>query len=395
MHIYGIISEYNPFHNGHKYQIKKLRMNGASHIVAIMSGNIVQRGDIAVIDKHTRAQCAIDGGADLVIELPAPFSCASAELFAKGAVYILDSLNIIDAISFGSECGDIQTLNKAADAAMSISHDEEVSKLIADGISYPGAVSKILSQRFHSEISNVFEKPNNTLGIEYIKALRNINSSITPTTIMRKSVEHDSAQHNNDFASASLIRDLIHSKNDFSQFVPEMTLTTANNCIKKGEISAFKSIENIVLYKIASMTHKELQVVPDMGGGLCDRIYNASQKASTVDELFTLTKTKCFTLARIRRAVMYALLGITKADFDIMPPYARILAFNDKGCELLSMMKDKCTIPFSTSLAELSKASPSAQRFAQIDELASALFSLSVENKTYKKNEYSVMIKKS
>lgn len=395
MHICGIISEYNPFHNGHKYQIEKLRMNGISHIIAVMSGNIVQRGDIAVIDKHTRAQCAIDGGADLVIELPAPYSCASAELFAKGAVSILNSLGIADSISFGSECGDIHMLTKAAEAAMSISDDKEVSKLIAEGISYPSAVSQILSNRFHNDISSVFEKPNNTLGVEYIKSLILSQSNIVPTTIKRISVEHDSAQHDNGFASASLIRDLIHSGKDFSQFVPDITLKKAGQCIENGEISAFINIENIILYKIASMTQKELDAVPDMGGGLADRIYNASQKASTVQELFTLAKTKCFTLARIRRAVMYALLGITKADFDIMPPYARILAFNNKGCELLSMMKKKCSIPFSTSLAELSKASPSAQRYAQIDELASALFSLSVENKTYRKNEYSVMIKKS
>ena len=184
MIVAGVIYEYNPFHNGHLFQTRNTK--SATHIIAIMSGNYVQRGEISIIDKHKRAEIAVKCGADLVIELPVPFSVASAEIFSKGAVYILNKLNSVDILSFGSECGDIGILKKAANAYKEIEKHEHISSLISQGKSYPSAVSQIINDNFGEEIYKVFSSPNNTLGIEYIKAIDYFNSNIQPITITEK-----------------------------------------------------------------------------------------------------------------------------------------------------------------------------------------------------------------
>ncbi len=394
MRIAGIISEYNPFHNGHNYQIEQTKLNGATHIVAIMSSNIVQRGDISIIDKHKRALCAVDSGVDLVIELPVPYSCSSAEIFAKSGIEILNKIGVVDEISFGSEIGDIELLNKCAVASLEIAQNPDVSKLISEGFSYPSAITQIISQNYDKSIANIFKEPNNTLGIEYIKALIKSNSKISPVTVKRKSVAHDSLNSSDNFASASMIRNNVASQVDFNDFLPKKTNEILNECSKNGEVSNIKNIEKIILFNIASMTKQDFAEIADISGGLDDRLISAAKLANTLDELFSLTKTKCYTLARIRRVVMHVVLGIKKSDLLIPPQYARILAFNEKGTEILSKMKLKSEITFSTSLAELSKINAQAKRLAELDEIASTLFSLAVENQSYKKNEYSIKVSK-
>lgn len=394
MIVAGVICEYNPFHNGHLFQIQETRKKGATHIIAIMSGNYVQRGEISIIDKHKRAEIAVKCGADLVIELPVPFSVASAEIFSKGAVYILNKLNSVDILSFGSECGDIGILKKAANAYKEIEKHEHISSLISQGKSYPSAVSQIINDNFGEEIYKVFSSPNNTLGIEYIKAIDYFNSNIQPITITRKAVDHDSMDSKNEFASASMLRNAIKSNKDISDFVPSECYKVLKKLYKSGQVSDIKNIEKITFYKLLSMTKDELSALPDANNGLSDRLYSACRKAKTYDELLEMTKTKCFTLARIRRVISYALLGITAIDFKNMPEYARILAFNDKGCEILARIKENSDFPISTSLLDLSKINDIAKRQSEIDEMASNMFSLSVNDKDYRKNEYNVMIKK-
>ncbi len=394
MIISGIICEYNPFHNGHMFQLQETRKKGATHIIAIMSGNYVQRGEIALVDKHIRAEIAVKCGADLVIELPVPYSVSSAEFFSKGGIYILNQLGVVDMLSFGSECGDIELLKKAADASKEVESHVEVSKLISQGISYPSAVADIIKKDYGEEIYDVFSSPNNTLGIEYIKALDFYQSRIRPVTITRKDVEHDSLDSNNDFASASMIRESIKSNKDISAFIPDMCKKAISEQISKDRISDIRKIDNIIFYKLLSMTKDELALLPDANNGLSDRLYTSCRKANSYSELLDLTKTKCFTLARIRRVISYALMGITADDLYTLPQYARILAFNDKGCEILAKFKEKSDFPVSTSLMDLSKLNDSAKRQAELDEIASMLFSLSVNAKDYRKNEFVVMVKK-
>ena len=191
MTISGIICEYNPFHNGHMYQIEQTRRAGATHIVAVMSGNFVQRGDCAIMSKWQRAKSAIDNGVDVVVELPCPYAISSAESFALGAVSILDSMGCIDMLSFGSESDDIDVLKEAASIADGIAHSSELISLMEDGLTYPNAMQKIMNG-INPEYANVLSSPNNILGIEYLRALSAFNSAIRPFTIGRAGVEHDS-----------------------------------------------------------------------------------------------------------------------------------------------------------------------------------------------------------
>ncbi len=394
MLISAVICEYNPFHNGHMFQLQETRKMGATHIVAVMSGNYVQRGEIALIDKHKRAEIAVKCGADLVIELPVPFSVGSAELFSKGAVCLLNQLGVVDMLSFGSECGDIALLRKAVEASREVEEHSEVSQLISKGVSYPSAVADIIKKDFGQEIFEIFSSPNNTLGIEYIKALDCFKSNIKPVTITRRAVDHDSMNSNNGFASASMIRECIRSGKDISELVPIECRKVICDSYNNGQISDNQNIEKLIFYKLLSMTRDELSLLPDANNGLSDRLYNACRKAKSYNELLEMTKTKCFTLARIRRVIAYAMLGIRNEDFNVMPQYARILAFNEKGCEILSNIKKQSDFPISTSLADLSKINPQAKRQVELDEMASALFSLSVSDKSFRKNEYSVKVTK-
>lgn len=392
----GIISEYNPFHNGHLHQLKMTRALGTTHVVSVMSGNFVQRGEIAIIDKHKRAELAIKSGVDLVIELPIPYSIASAELFSKGAIHILNSLGVVDYLSFGSESGDIELLKKSALSSIEISNSIEFKEIISTGISYPSAFSKIAEKSFDKEISTIFHTPNNMLAIEYIKAILQLNSKIMPITIKREQVAHDSEITSESIASASFIRNLIETKrlSEISQFVPKICSDIIINSSLNDEIAQMKSLEKIILYKLSSITKSEMEMLPDATNGLADRIFNASRQAKSIKELYDYIKTKCYTMARIRRVILYALLGIKTSDFENLPPYARILAMNENGCEILSKAKKVTAIPFSTSLFELSKYNDVSKRFAELDCLSSDIFSLATNNLIKRQNEYSVQIKK-
>lgn len=389
----GIICEYNPFHNGHLFQLNETKKMGATHIIAVMSGNYVQRGELALIDKHKRAEIAIKCGADLVIELPVPYSVASAEFFAKGAIYILNQLGVVDILSFGSESGNIEKLKIAAKASKEIENSYELQMLISSGTSYPSAIQQVIEKKYDTSISEVFKSPNNTLAIEYIKALNYFNSKIIPVTVTRNSVSHDSTSESEDFASASLLRSKIKNGESIDKYVPNYCENTISELLNK-KIFDIKNIEKTIFYKLMSMHKSEFDELPDASNGLSDRLFKTSRQAKSYKELLELTKTKCFTLARIRRVISYAILDIKKSDFEILPPYARILAFNDKGCEILSKIKKNSNFPISTSLAELSALNLNAQRFAELDEMASTLFSLSVSNNDYRKNEYSVKVVK-
>lgn len=389
----GIVCEYNPFHNGHRYQIEKTRQMGATHIVAVMSGNFVQRGDISILDKHKRAEIAVKSGADLVVELPVPYSIASAELFARGAVHILNSLGVVDRLSFGSECGEIEILKAAADASEKISDSVEFKKLISNGISYPAAIYTLLKRDFSDDISEVFSEPNNTLAVEYLKSLKSLKSEIEPCTIKRSSAAHDSKVHSNGFASASLLREKIISGESVEKFVPD-TCSEIINSAKEVGFPSMKRLEKIIFYKLFSMSREELSAVPDGNNGLSDRLFKACRSADSLEELLSMTKTKCFTLARIRRIIAYSLLGISKRDFAILPPYCRILALNDRGCEILSASKKTSELPVSTSLSDLSKTGTTAKRFAELDCLATEIFSLALDSFGERKNEYRVNVKK-
>ena len=382
MKISGMVCEYNPFHNGHLHHIMETRKNGATHIVAVMSGNFVQRGDVAIMDKHTRAKLAVRSGVDLVIELPVQFCLSSAENFAAGAIYLLNSLGAVEELSFGSECGDVGLLLKALDTVemTAVSKASVIRSIMEKGYTFPKALNSVINGT-DPEIAYLITQPNNMLAIEYLRALKKLASPIEPFTVARKSAQHDSSQPVDGFASASFIRENIMKRSGgfrIDRYTPKLWADTIKNDISAGRTASLKNLERVILYKLRNTSPQEIASVNDVGQGLEYRIFN-SRNASSFEELIYTVKTKRYTMARIKRIMLSLLIGIHKEDMNCMPPYGRILAFNDRGREILAYAKNYASIPYAASIAKLSHLSETAGKFAELEEKASDVYGLALD----------------
>ena len=336
----AIICEYNPFHNGHKYQIEQAKLSHDA-VVCIMSGSFVQRGDIAIFDKWTRADAALSSGCDLVIELPVCFSLNTAERFAYGGVSLADSLGIVDTLLFGSECGDIEKLKFSANLLLNEPPEisEEIKKYMQEGLSHPSAKTKAYSKVIDEDL---IKEPNNILGIEYIKATNAINSKIMPKTIKRNSVSHHDLNSSNEFASATLIRQLINENKDISQFVP----VNYPKPIKTDKLN------ELIRYKLLEMSADEISHINDVSEGLENRIKEAIKECMTFDEICEYVKSKRYTLSRIRRILLSCLIGIDKNIAKNSPSYIRVLGATKKGLGLLSQIKEASQLPIISKTAD-------------------------------------------
>lgn len=395
MKISGIICEYNPFHNGHLYHIRETRKNGATHIVAVMSGNFVQRGDTAIMDKLDRARLAVRSGADLVIELPVQYCLSSAEYFASGAVWLLNSLGAVDELSFGSECGDVQKLQKALEAVelTAVFHSDDIRKIMEKGYTYPRALTSVLNG-INAEAADIISEPNNLLAIEYMRALKKFSSGMKPYTIKRINAAHDGLTAGNGYASASYIREKLAAErraSAISEYTTSIWTEAVSNAIRKGETASLNRLERVLLYKLRSTTVEEIAAISDVGQGLEHRIYGA-RMAGSLDELLFTVKTKRYTMARIRRIMLSLLIGITKNDMKQLPPYGRILAFNERGKEILAKAKNHTRIPYASSIARLSQISETAERFAELEIRASDVYGLALETVTSAQKDYRAKI---
>lgn len=396
MKITGIVSEYNPLHNGHLYHIEKTRENGATHIVAVMSGNYVQRGETAVINKFERANLAIKNGVDLVIEIPTVYSLASAEFYARGAVYLLNALGCVDEISFGSEVGSVSEIENAAEIAWECQQSPELEELLKNGMSYPNAINSMILSKYGrkkgNRVGDILASPNNVLAVEYLKAIRFFNSRIKPFTTLRKSAAHDSMHPLDNIASASFIRKCMEEGNDFYGLVPDMVYEAYKTALENGSIANIKNLERILIYRLRTITADELREVPDVGQGLENRILDCTALCS-IEEIMQAIKSKRYTMARIRRIIYNMLIGITKSDLAVLPPYARVLAVNERGRDILSKAKQTASIPVNTSLAKLADTSDNARRFAQLEGRASDIYALAQDNIGKGQSDYKTMIK--
>ncbi len=366
----AVICEYNPFHYGHKFQLEQTRRLGATHIVSVMSGDFTQRGDAAVFDKFSRAGTALENGADLVLELPVKYSLCAAEGFARGAVGIISALGCVDMLSFGSECGSVDALREAAGAVEYAVHSEYFQTQMTGGKSYPAALAQAVNKFYTDDVYQTISSPNNTLAVEYIKALDDIGSSVVPVTIRREGADHDSEEQSQRFASASLIRKRILSGEDYSQFAPVTNEPAAD----------IRRLETAILAKLRMMKPEEFSEVYDAAQGLGERLYKAVRKAAGLDELYFLTKTKRFTLARVRRAVLCAFLDIDKKMLREPDAYIRILGMNSRGREILSAAKAAgCPLPLDTSLRALMDTSREAHRQGAFQSRCCDIWSLALE----------------
>ena len=400
--VLGIIAEYNPFHNGHLYHIAKSKQEtDAQYVIAVISGNFVQRGNTSIINKWKKARMALLNGVDLVIELPTIYSISSAENFAEGAIKLLNSLGVVDTISFGMETNDISTLNNIANVLYNEPKDYVtiLSHELKSGNSYPKARENALMMYLNDikRYANVMSGSNNILGIEYLKALRRTKSTITPIGIKREKVLYNDKYIVDEFASATAIRKMLMTKelNDISKVMPRNSYLLLGEELKKGhyviDISRF---EKEIIYTLRKMTAEEIAKLPDVSEGLENSIKNAADSCNTLDELINIVKTKRFTQTRIQRILLYSLLGIDKKQMEIskrVTPYARVLGFNNKGKELISeMMKLNPKLDIVTSVKRYidDVANKNLTEMLEKDILATNIYTLGYYSDSYSNLDY-------
>lgn len=350
--IAGIVCEYNPFHKGHLYQLEKTRQAGADAIVCVMSGNFVQRGECAFLDKWTRAKTAVLCGADVVIDLPVPWAVSSAESFARGSVYLLKQFGI-DMLSFGTECDDKDKLLLAAKSV----DDEAVialtKKHMQSGLSYPTALHKGVSELYGEETADIISSPNSTLAVEYIRQLQKYeNTNFLP--VKRQGADHDSHEEKDGFLSASKIRSELRLNAYVLSALPEKSAELISAESEKGNAPCLMlNNERGVLSALRELSREKLEKYVSDETGLAGRIYDAVRSSTSLDELYEKAKSKNFTHSRIRREVLCAYLGIEKEIALGNPPYIRVLAANERGLSLLSQAKKNSALPIVTRHGEM------------------------------------------
>lgn len=345
--VLGIVGEYNPFHNGHLYHLEQSKkMTSSNYTVAIMGGNFTQRGSTSLIDKWSKAEAAIQNGIDLVIELPVLYTTSSAENFADGAIKILDSLKVVDYVSFGAETSDVDILNKFADVLYNEPRKYKIllSHELNKGLSYPKARENALMIYLNDirKCINVISAPNNILGIEYLKALKKHKSNIMPISIARYESAYNDSSYSGNIASATAIRNIIKN-NGFDiirRLLPPSSYSILIRNIKQGHIIPDISVfEKQIIYNLRLMETSEIAMLPDVTEGLEFAIKKAANSCNNLTDLLNNIKSKRYTSTRIQRILLYALLGITKKDIDISKkttPYIRVLGLNHRGKFLIS-----------------------------------------------------------
>ncbi len=388
MKIAAVIAEYNPFHNGHSYQLQTIRQQLCTdYIIVVMSGDFMQRGIPAIMDKYDRCRMALENGADIVFELPAYFSLGSAEYFAAGAVSLLDKLGVVDFLHFGSECGDIDILTSCASVLTNESdtYQYTLNNALKEGKSFPTARAIAINStsknipNLKNALDSLLTNPNNILGIEYIKALLQRNSSITPVTISRIGEEYNSsALISGTFASANAIRELlknIHSSANtnqlltLSEFVPDSIYYEIYNklSVAKNTFSApfvfTDDFSQLLRYKLLSELQKsqnQLSNYYDVTQQLANTFYKNIDHFTTFSDFASVCKSKNLTYTRISRCLMHILLDMKQDAIDTLKAndyslYARLLGFNERGKNILKHIKANASIPIISKLPKALK----------------------------------------
>lgn len=371
MKVAGIIAEFNPFHNGHKLLVQKAREAGYTHVVAVMSGNFVQRGEPAVFHHSVRARAALENGVDLVLQLPCVYAMSGAQSFARAGAEILNGMGCVDSLVFGSECGNADLLSKTAETV----YGEDIKLLLSSelekGISFASARENAL-RKINSEYADVIQSPNNILGVEYIAALKKLGSKINPVTFERIGAAHDSDETEGNIAGASLIREFIRNSEEWKKLVPD----NATELYNSSDIADMSRMKSAVLYKLRTVSAQELAKSPDISEGIENRILSAAKQARSLDELYSIAKTKRYSHARIRRIIWNCILGVTADDLKMPVPYIRITGFNNKGAELIRHAKNTAVLPLISKSADFLHLDERAQRVFFLECTAGDIYSL-------------------
>ncbi|MCY6959488.1 nucleotidyltransferase [Clostridium brassicae] len=364
MNITAIIAEYNPLHKGHIYHINESKkLTNCDGVLCIMSGNFVQRGVPAIVDKWSRTEMALKSGVDLVIELPVIYSLSSAEFFAQGAVSILNNLGIVKNLCFGSESGDVDILKRIAHILSEepLEFKLKLKEFLNKGLSFPSARSKALKYFFNntSLTSEVLSSSNNILGIEYCKSLLNLKSSITPYTIQRQGGTYNSTSLENNFSSATAIRKALKENNSVSSIednIPSCSSEILKNLINKNSLSFAEEMFNFLKFKIFTCPYN-IENLPDVSEGLHNKIIKSIYKSNSYKELINNIKSKRYTETRINRILCQYFIGFENYDTKTLRKsngtHARVLGFNEKGKQILKILKTTSSIPIYTKLPKI------------------------------------------
>lgn len=378
----GITAEYNPFHNGHLYHLEQSKLaTGAQISVAAMSGNLVQRGHMAICSKWERAEAAVKCGIDLVVEIPTVFACNSAPVFASAAVEILENLGA-DWISFGSESGNIEEL-KEISRAMNEKEpliEKLVREKVKEGLSYPRARRDAVALILGDEKADLLDLPNNILAIEYLKRIQNAK----PVTVKRQGPGYNELEPCEDMASASAIRSMVKSSKNVETLTPE----PSNEMLKKALHPSEDKIFQIICAKVLTSSREELDRVFAGGEGLGNKLKNEIRKASAYDQLIQRLKSKRYTRTRIERFISHVLLDIGAPD--LYPNYIRVLAFNKTGSRYLKEVKKKgiCSLPIITNINKDAQNDVALMSAIEKDILAADIFNLASGRNLYDESDY-------
>ncbi len=373
--ISSVIAEFNPFHNGHAYLLKQARKNSQA-VIAVMSGNFVQRGDIAVYPKHLRTMYALNNGADMVIALPAGWSMSGAENFAFGGVSLLKNTKIVDRIVFGCETDEPKRLFETADILASAGLNERIKFYLSDGITYAAARQKAVRE-ISDCCADILSSPNNILAVEYISAMNKLNFSAEILPVRRIGVDHDSSFTTDGFSSASHIRKLIIDGEDFSAFVPRNIL----EAMKNNEFADISLIDNALMFKLRSLSLEQIKLLPDISEGIENRIFDTIKYASSLEDLCERIKTKRYTYSRIKRIILSACFGIDASCLKKEPPYIQVLGVNNTGKALLSAMIKKADIPIVVSNKDINSLSDFAKAVFEKEACADDLYGLAFKTR--------------
>lgn len=378
MNIAGITAEYNPFHTGHAYQISALKaqLGPDTSVVAVMSGSWVQQGRPAVTDKWTRARMALNGGADLILELPTVWAAASAESFARGAVELLCRCGVIDTLCFGSETGELAPLLAAAECLDSPDYPEQLRKALEGGASF-AAARQAAVEALIGPSGAALASPNNNLGVEYLRALRSLHSNIKPVTIRREGAAHNSLDRTGEgFRSATQLRQHL-ARGEWEAVRPYVPAGNLD-ILQSAPLADPRLGERAVLACLRKMTAEDWAKLPDAGAGegLPQRLERAGRQCQSLDDFFTLAKTRRYAMARLRRMALWAFLGLTAADVPAEPPYLRVLGFNARGREVLKQMKTTAQLPILTKPAHARELDGPGRRLFELEAQCTDLYGL-------------------
>ena len=386
-----IISEYNPFHFGHLYHLNEsISQTDTDFKVAIISGNFVQRGEPSIINKWEKAKVALSAGFDLVLELPTLYAISSAENFANGSIKIADQIGS-NYISFGSESGDLEKLKKLSSL---INKNEKeyitnVKEKIAEGFSYPKSQELVIDKMFGNEFLGVC-KPNNILGLEYLKSLNAISSNITPITVKRDL----------DKSSSSNVRALLRTSGfkieDLKNSIPDFSYEILAENIENGNaVLSLKAFEKEIIYISRTIDNEKLKNIPDVPENMLSNLKKIACSTNSLDELITALKNKSITQARIQRIFLYILLGITKSDMELskrITPYVRVLGMSENGKKILSDISKDINVITSVKAFEKTCDDSDLLRMLEIDKKATDIYTLAYVKDSVANLDYTMRI---